>query len=149
MKRHIVIAASLIIAALSISTAGCASRDSGRISDSFELAGTSWHLQSYGLASQQKTLLSSTEITLVFDGNASHISGNAGINLYGGDCEIHGSGISISQIYQTQLGSPDISGVTQQENDYLTLLAKAERFSEDCCGLIIFCDGGELHFVSG
>jgi heat shock protein HslJ len=114
------------------------------------LAGTSWHLESYGLASQPKPLLATTAITLVFDSTAAHISGNASVNTYRGDCEIHDSGISTSRIYQTQLGSPDTPGVMQQESEYLTLLAAAESFAVSDNGLTIYCSGGdELRFSLG
>ena len=137
MKRLFALTTILSIAIMSIGVAGCASHNDS-------MASTSWHLQSYGLASQQKTLLSSSAITLVFDENASHISGNAGINLYGGDCVIHDSGITISQIYQTQLGQPDSPVVIQQENDYLTLLAAAARFQASDNSLSIYCRGDQV-----
>ena len=120
-----------------------------RITAVANLSSTSWSLASYGPASQQKSLLPSTSITLVFDAGAEHFSGNASVNSYGGDCAVLSDALTISNLYQTEMASNDPPGIMQQEADYLTLLAKAERFEATCCGLTIYCAGGaELRFLA-
>ena len=143
MKRFFTLTFVLILVVMSIGAAGCSSGDSEHNASS-SLPGTSWRLTSFGAGFWQIPLVPLTKITLTFDAGAEHFSGNASMNSYGGDCEIQNNGISISQIYQTQLGSPDPSGIMQQESDYLTLLAASKSFAISKNSLTIYCSDGQV-----
>lgn len=142
MKHLFALTTILGIAIMSIGAASCASRGGG-------LGGTFWRLTSYGLPSTTTPVLTGTAITLNFDRDGSRVTGSSGCNEYFGDCLVKGKSITISNIGATKKACADPPGIMVQENAFFELLGKAERFSADCCGLTIFCDGGELHFVSG
>jgi heat shock protein HslJ len=142
MKRLFAgITSLLIIATASAGTAGCASNDPG-------LSGTSWRLVDYVTESSAISVLDGTAVTLNFNSDATRVTGNGGCNDYFGDCLARGGSITISNLGATKKACADPPGIMTQESQYFTLLAKAERFSADCCGLTIHCSGGALHFVT-
>ena len=141
MKRLFALTTILIIAVTPIVSASCVSRGD-------ELGGTYWQFTAYGAQPAITPVLAGTAVTLNFNTQSSRVTGSGGCNEYFGDCLVEGNSITITNLGATKKACADPPSIMIQENTYFELLGKAEHFSADCCGLIIFCNGGELHFVS-
>jgi heat shock protein HslJ len=106
------------------------------------LDGTSWVLITYN----DILPIEGAKPTLQFD--SGQVLGNTGCNHYGGDYQIKGDAISISDLFRTEMGCMDPEGVMEQERVYLDLLVTAQRFEVVDDVLVIFTDSGEkLIFV--
>lgn len=95
-----------------------------------ELEGPTWSLLAFlepnpaggrlGPALLPSDLLSGTAMTATFlDGQ---VSGTAGCNQYGGSYRLDGTGLVISDLFQTEMACLDPEGVMAQEQRYLDVL---------------------------
>ena len=107
------------------------------------LAGTSWALVSYGDPANLKTLIAGTAITLSFNADTSEISGNGGINGYGGECARTDNQVVFSGIMHTLMASTN-QAINEQESAYFALLDSAASVSFGEGTLTINCDGGQV-----
>jgi heat shock protein HslJ len=105
-----------------------------------------WKLKAYGNSNNLQTVIGSG-ITIEFVSKDKSVSGNTGINEYGGtftvnkDCKL-----SISNMAWTLIGSSD-ANLTKQENDYLKLLQTTDKIEIINGELNINCGQGLLVFT--
>ena len=77
------------------------------------------------------------------------VSGSAGCNTYWAGYEVKGSKLSIFEMVFTEMACISPEGVMEQEQVFLSLLAKAQSFEADDTTLTIFCSGGQqLYFTT-
>jgi heat shock protein HslJ len=107
------------------------------------LAGTSWVLGSYGEPTNLTTALPQVKVTLNFNNDTTAISGNGGVNSYGGDCVRTDNQLTLSGIIHTAMASVD-QAVNQQENTYFQLLGTAQSVNFSDGTLTINCEGGQV-----
>jgi len=83
-----------------------------------ELAGKTWVLKYYGqLGGGMVSAITDHEPNIVFDPEKMTISGNGGVNGYGGDYTVDGSKITFKDIIQTLMASTD-ENLNKQESTY-------------------------------
>lgn len=99
---------------------------------------TIWVLSSYGDASNPTPATPGVLSTAVFSADGT-LNGNGGCNNYNATYEIQGNQINISQPASTRMACEK---GTEQENAFLTTLAKAETFRIMNDTLTITADGG-------
>jgi len=120
-----------------------------RIEGNVMIEDTKWFLRSYGEQGNSKNIIEGTEITATFDSIESQVGGSAGCNIYGGRYQITGSTLSISEIYFTEMACMSPEGVMEQEQEFLTLLSRAQSFQADDTTLAISCsEGQQLYFTT-
>jgi heat shock protein HslJ len=106
-----------------------------------------WSLNSYGEQNNPKQVLDGTEITATFDKGKGEVSGSSGCNTYFASYKIDGNNLSISNLAWTERACLSPDGVTEQEQEFLSLLADAESFQVDDTSLTITCSNGrQLYF---
>lgn len=92
-----------------------------------ELSGVTWELKSYGDPDNLKQAIADNEPTISFDKDKKQVSGNTGVNGYGGDYTTDGNKITIKDVVQTLMASED-PAVNEQETAYMRILNSAETF---------------------
>lgn len=107
------------------------------------LANTSWVLVSYGDPANPTAALPQAKVTLSFNADTTEISGNGGVNGYGGSVVRTDNQLAISGILHTEMASTD-QAVNAQENAYFQLLAGAQSVSFGTGTLTINCAGGKV-----
>jgi heat shock protein HslJ len=110
---------------------------------SHSLANTSWVLVSYGDPANLKSVIAGTKITLSFNAATDQISGNGGVNGYGGDARRTDNELTLTRIIHTLMASTN-QAVNEQENAYFTLLGNAQSVSFGEDSLTIHCQGGQV-----
>jgi putative lipoprotein len=106
-----------------------------------------WSLDSYGEQDEPEHVLDGTRITMKFDQAKAEVSGSGGCNTYFGSYDIDGSSLSISNLAWTEMACLSPSGVMEQEQEFLSLLADAGSFKIDDDSLTITCSNGkQMHF---
>ena len=106
-----------------------------------------WSLDSYGEQNEPEHMLDGTMITMKFDQAKGEVSGSGGCNTYFASYEIDGSSLSISNLAWTEMACLSPSGVMEQEQEFLSLLADAGSFKIDDDSLTITCSNGkQMHF---
>lgn len=91
------------------------------------LAGTTWLLESLAPGGSLRPALTTAEVTLTFSDDG-RVSGNAGCNSFFGQYASTTDGtLSVSGLGSTKMFCHE-PGVMQQEQDFLTALAQAERY---------------------
>jgi heat shock protein HslJ len=106
------------------------------------LANTKWKLTTIVSGEVASSVLAGTTVTLNFNETATSAGGMGGVNVYGGDCRIIGSLISISNIFSTKMFKDDPPGLQAQENKYFELLGKAVSFKANTAQMTICCQDG-------
>jgi heat shock protein HslJ len=105
-----------------------------------------WKLKSYGNPNNLQTVIGSG-ITLEFVSKDKSVSGNTGINEYGGTFKVDRDCIlSISNMAWTLIGSLD-TDLTKQENDYLKLMQTTGKIEVINGELNITCGQSLLVFT--
>jgi heat shock protein HslJ len=110
-----------------------------------KLEGVTWVLKSYGDPDSLKMAVSGHEPTLTFDKDKKQISGNGGVNGYGGDYEVDGNRLTLSGIVHTLMASTDPSR-NEQEAAFFQILASAESYKISGQELTITGTKGALVF---
>ena len=103
-----------------------------------------WELLSYGEPDNLKNVLPGAAPTARFDSGTKEVSGNAGINDYGGKYQLNGNQLTFEGIFHTQLGGN--AKVEEQEEEYVTMLSTAESFEVDGNSLVIYCGDAVLNY---
>ena len=113
------------------------------------LEDTKWFLTSYEMQNKLEGLIEDTEITATFNSTEGEVTGSAGCNTYWARYEVKGSELSISEMSWTEMACISPEGVMEQEQVFLSLLAKAQSFEVNDTTLTIFCsDGQQLYFTT-
>jgi heat shock protein HslJ len=108
-----------------------------------------WFLRSYGEENNLQALIEDTEITATFNSAKGEVIGSAGCNTYFATYEVNGNKLSIFEMAFTEMACLSPEGVMEQEQEFLTILAKAQSFQADDMTLTIFCSGGQqLYFTT-
>ena len=107
------------------------------------LADTSWVLVSYGEPASLKSVITGTKITLSFNAATNEISGNGGVNGYGGEAVRTDNQLALSGIMHTMMASTN-QAVNEQESAYFGLLNTAQSIAFGNGTLIINCEGGQV-----
>ena len=107
------------------------------------LADTSWVLKSYGNPASLKSVIASTKITLSFNTATDEISGNGGVNGYGGEAARVDNTLTLSGILHTMMASTD-QAINEQESAYFQLLGTAQSVEFGTGTLTIHCEGGQV-----
>jgi heat shock protein HslJ len=92
-----------------------------------KLLDVTWVMKSYGDPGNLKDVLPDKEVTLTFDKAEGRISGNGGVNAYGGDYEADGSKLTVSSIYRTMIAGPE--PLMSQETAFFDILLAAQKFT--------------------
>lgn len=96
---------------------------------------------------KDRTPITETRVTLMLEDG--QVSGNAGCNIYQGSYEANGDSITITDIFNTEMGCTEPVGVMEQEGEYLEFLRRAERLELAGDSLTIFSDQEQrLSFVA-
>lgn len=131
------LAAFVLIAVGLGAQAGCSSADTA-------LDGTRWRLSSWTLDS-----LNPADFTITAEFDGERISGNSGVNTYGGPYSLGpGATFSAGPLSSTLMAGPEPA--MRAEGAYLTLLGQAESFKAEGSVLTLY-DGagnGSLIFES-
>ena len=106
------------------------------------LANTSWVLVSYGDPANLTQVIAGTKITLIFNAASDQVSGNGGVNGYGGSVQRIDNHIYITQIIHTEMASLN-QAVNNQENAYFLLLGNSQSMEFKTGSLTIHCQGGQ------
>ena len=110
---------------------------------------TKWFLRSYGMQNNLEAIIEDTEITVTFNSTEGEVSGSSGCNRYWARYEAKGSELSIFEMEFTEMACVSPEGVMEQEDVFLSLLARAQSFEADDTILTIFCSGGQqLYFTT-
>ncbi|MBR1368938.1 hypothetical protein RJ53_05220 [Methanocalculus chunghsingensis] len=106
------------------------------------IKGSEWQLTALHYDDAVSSVISGSEITLIFDEES--ISGSAGCNRYMGSYSVDGAGISIGAIGATKMFCGE-AGIMAQETRYLSLLGEAEAIAVDGERLVLSAaDGSPL-----
>ncbi len=98
------------------------------------LADTAWELES--LAGDG--LIPITKITIEF--TADEVSGSAGCNTYGGTYEASRGSLTLVDLYATEMGCLEPTGILEQESTYLNTLRSVANYQIDG-GRLVLLDG--------
>jgi len=130
-----------VLAALLIVAGGCGAAKT--TDNGHSLAGTSWVLASYGDPAHLTAALPQVKVTLSFNADTTEISGNGGVNGYGGDAKRTDNQLTLSGIIHTEMASLD-QAVNEQESAYFGLLSAARSVEFGDGTLTIHCQGGQV-----
>jgi len=114
--------------------------------DAVKLEGVTWVLQSYGDTANPAEAITGHEPTLTFDKEKMKISGNNGVNVYGGDYAVDGTSLSISQMMQTLMASAN-PALNSQETAFMKILSSATSFNIKNNQLTLTGSEGTLVFL--
>ena len=108
------------------------------------LTGTTWHLTSYGSASNPTPAVPDVETSLTFD-DAGKVSGNVGCNSFGGEYEIRGEKITFNTLTSTLMACEEPR--MQQETAVFNLLTGTLDFKVSGNALTISSADGSSALV--
>lgn len=112
------------------------------------LAGTEWQLTTLIDGDAASSILAGTAPTLVVDGPAGRISGNAGCNSYGGSAAFAGQSVEVGPLVSTKMACDKT--VMDQEIIFLEVLGAAVTWEIDGITLrLTAADGRALEFRAG
>jgi heat shock protein HslJ len=120
---------------------GCSLMSSGGASASLE---GQWQLQAGSSQGQPVPIVAGSKITIDIEG--SRIGGTAACNSYGGNIQIDGSSIVISELFQTEMACVD-DRVMASESAYLAALALVSSAARNGAGLVLSGPQVELRFA--
>lgn len=109
------------------------------------LEGILWRLVDFGPVDAPVAALADVSVTVKFDaGNT--VGGSGGCNSYGGNYQLNGQSLSVSQVVSTMMACEN-TDVMQQESRYLAALGSATGLHVAGTELTIDYAGGKLHFT--
>jgi heat shock protein HslJ len=111
-----------------------------------KLEGVTWVLKSYGDATNPTGSVAGHEPTLTFDKEKKTVSGNGGVNGYGGDYTRDGDKLKLGSIVHTLIASTN-PALNTQETAYFKILASAGSFKISGVQLTITGTEGILVFT--
>ena len=129
-------------AVLALLASGCGASKTAD-TGTHNLADTSWVLVSYGDPANLKAVIAGTKVTLSFNAATDQISGNGGVNGYGGNAVRTDNQLTLSGILHTEMASVN-QAINEQENAYFNLLGAAQNVEFGNSSLTIHCEGGQV-----
>lgn len=140
MRKLVVFLAAAAVV-LVLLAGGCgASRNTN---EGQSLANTSWVLAAYGDPANLTAALPQVKVTLSFNADTTQISGNGGVNGYGGDAVRTDKQLTLSGIIHTEMASVN-QAINEQESAYFQLLSTARSVEFGNSTLTIHCAGGQV-----
>jgi heat shock protein HslJ len=139
IKLFEVIGAIVIVSLTAFAGISCAQE-----ANADKLAGVTWVLKSYGDIDNLQSVVSDKETTLTFDKEKQEISGNGGVNGYGGYYEADGNKLTVKDIIHTLMAGPE--PLMNQEIAFFNILQSAQSFDIDGQELTITETEGVLKF---
>jgi heat shock protein HslJ len=113
---------------------GCSSRDG-------TLDGTSWRLTEWTLSS-----LDPADFTITAQFEDGRISGNSGVNTYGGPVKLGpGEAFSLGRVSATEMAGDE--SAMRAESAYLTLLGQARSYRVSGTTLTLYDEGGNESLI--
>jgi heat shock protein HslJ len=140
--RLLEIIGAIVIVSLT-AFAGISCADEGNAE---KLESATWALKSYGEPNDLKAAIPGHEPTLTFDNEKKEISGNGGVNGYGGNYEINGNKLTVSDVFRTMIASLD-PALNEQETAYFNILVSAQSYKISGEELTITGSKGVLVFT--
>ena len=128
-------AITTIIAVLAVVLVACGG------SDANALRNTAWELESLA----GNAVLSGTTITIEFSDD--QVSGSAGCNQYWGNYQAEENRLSVSDVFSTEMGCLEPTGILEQETAYLTALSVATSYQITADRLEMFDESGDQVLV--
>jgi heat shock protein HslJ len=135
-KRIIVV---LLIIAVTASVFGCAGTK-----NAVKPEGVRWVLQSYGTSGNMTNAAADKEAWIEFKSADKSVSGNAGVNSFGGKYKIDGNKLTIDSLMQTLMAGPE--PLMNQEKAFMQILASARGLTIEGQKLTITATEGILIF---
>ena len=129
-----------LVALLSLTGIACVSNAVDANGDRLE--GVTWVLKSYGDPDDLTAAVTDRDVTLTFDKEEGRLGGNAGVNSYGGNYEVNGNRLTVSDLVSTKIAGPP--PLQNQENTFFNILKSAESFDIDDGELTITGTAGVL-----
>jgi len=123
-------AITIVIAVLAAALVACGG------SDANALRNTAWGLESLA----GNAVLSGTTITIEFSDD--QVSGSAGCNQYGGNYQARENSLSVGDVFSTEMGCMEPTGILEQETAYLTALSVATSYQITADQLEMFDEAG-------
>jgi heat shock protein HslJ len=111
-----------------------------------QLEGVNWVLKYYGDLGNLKAVIPDKEATLIFDKDKKQVTGNGGVNGYGGSYEINGGQLTVSNIIHTEMASIN-QALNTQENTFFYILESAQSYKLNGQELTITGSKGLLVFM--
>jgi heat shock protein HslJ len=112
-----------------------------------KLEGITWALKYYGDSGNLQAALPDKEATLIFNKDKKQVTGNGGVNGYGGNYEINGSQLTVSAIIHTEMASVN-QALNNQENTFFNILESAQSYKLNGQELTITGTKGLLVFYA-
>ena len=128
-------AITTIIAVLAVVLVACGG------SDANALRNTAWELESLA----GNAVLPGTTITIEFSDD--QVSGSAGCNHYEGNYQAEENRLSVSNVFSTEMGCLEPTGILEQETAYLTALSAAATYQITADRLEMFDETGDQVLV--
>ncbi len=141
IKLFEVIAVITMLALTVFAGVSCSKANAGQ-----ELSGVTWVLNSYGNPDNLTATVKDKEPTLVFDKDKMTVSGNGGVNGYGGDYTVKGNELTVSEVVHTLMASTN-EALNTQETAFFKILDSAQSFKIDGKQLTITGTEGTLVFT--
>lgn len=134
VRRPITIIGALIVIALLMIAGGCSPKDRS-------LDGTHWRLSGWTLSS-----LNPADLTITAQFEDGKISGNSGVNTYGGPVKIGpGSAFSAGPLSSTEMAGSE--SAMRAETAYMTLLGQARSYKMADGALTLYDGGGNESLI--
>jgi heat shock protein HslJ len=132
-----------LVALLSLTGLACVSNTVDANGEKLE--GVTWIMKSYGEPGSLTAALADKDVTLTFDKEQGALGGNGGVNAYGGNYELDGDKVRITDLYQTLIASTN-EALNIQEAAYMKILNSAQSYDIDDGELTITGTEGVLVF---
>ncbi len=142
LRLYEVLAFTLMLSLTALAGVSCAK---GQTNSGQQLEGVTWGLKSYGNPSSLTPVLQDKQVTLSLDKTKGQISGNGGVNGYGGTYILHGNQLTISDVVHTMIASVN-QALNDQENTYFNILGSATAYNISGGNLRITGTQGTLVF---
>jgi heat shock protein HslJ len=141
LKPYEIIGLAIILALTVFAGVSCTKANAGQ-----ELIGVTWLLKSYGDPNNLTQVITGNPPTLTFDKDKMTVTGNGGVNGYGGDYTVKGSELKVTRIISTLMASTN-EALNKQENAFFKILGSVESYKIDGTQLTITGTEGILVFA--
>jgi heat shock protein HslJ len=113
--------------------------------DEAKLEGVRWVLQSYGTPGNMIAAVTDNPVWIEFKSADKTVSGNAGVNGFGGKYKIDGNNLTIDSLMQTLMAGPE--PLMNQETAFMKILTSTQSFKIEGQKLTITGTEGSLVFA--
>jgi heat shock protein HslJ len=113
--------------------------------DEVKLEGVRWVLQSYGTPGNMIAPVTDNPAWIEFKSADKTVSGNAGVNGFGGKYKIDGNNLTINSLMQTLMAGPE--PLMNQETAFMKILTSTQSFKIEGQELTITGLEGSLVFA--